>query len=120
MIAKPSIESHKLVLMVFVRGLDVHPKTYRRFLNGGDQETAKLLEVLYKDEITHVAAGIKWFSYLCENTVPPLVRTYCLKKCLNQYSMKTLKLFLPFRIKFLFFMSWLENTSGKKGPYFSM
>ncbi|XP_020915072.1 uncharacterized protein LOC110252585 isoform X1 [Exaiptasia diaphana] len=54
------------------RGLDVHPKTYRRFLNSGDQETAELLEVLYKDEITHVAAGIKWFSFLCESTVPPL------------------------------------------------
>ncbi|KAK3737003.1 hypothetical protein QZH41_018398 [Actinostola sp. cb2023] len=54
------------------RGLDVHPKTYRRFLNGGDKETAELLAVLYKDEITHVAAGIKWFTILCNSCIPPL------------------------------------------------
>ncbi|XP_050212296.1 uncharacterized protein LOC126662372 [Mercurialis annua] len=48
------------------RGLDVMPTTISRFRNGGDSETADLLErVVYPEEVTHCAAGIKWFKYLC-------------------------------------------------------
>ncbi|XP_052200630.1 uncharacterized protein LOC127807008 isoform X2 [Diospyros lotus] len=48
------------------RGLDVLPTTILRFRNGGDNETADLLEkVVYPEEITHCAAGVKWFKYLC-------------------------------------------------------
>lgn len=48
------------------RGLDVLPTTISRFRSGGDEETANLLEkVIYPEEITHCAAGVKWFSYLC-------------------------------------------------------
>jgi uncharacterized ferritin-like protein (DUF455 family) len=48
------------------RGLDVHPQTRLRFLNQNDMESVKLLDILYDDEITHVAAGIKWFQYSCD------------------------------------------------------
>ncbi|XP_033126205.1 uncharacterized protein HI_0077-like [Anneissia japonica] len=34
------------------RGLDVHPKTQERFRHQGDEESVRLLEVIYKDEIT--------------------------------------------------------------------
>ncbi|XVF23421.1 hypothetical protein REPUB_Repub13aG0036500 [Reevesia pubescens] len=48
------------------RGLDVLPTTISRFRNGGDNDTADLLErVVYPEEITHCAAGVKWFKYLC-------------------------------------------------------
>ncbi|KAJ6805260.1 uncharacterized protein M6B38_178990 [Iris pallida] len=48
------------------RGLDVLPTIISRFQNGGDEGTAKLLEmVVYPEEITHCAAGLKWFKYLC-------------------------------------------------------
>ncbi|KAI9118717.1 hypothetical protein K1719_010162 [Acacia pycnantha] len=48
------------------RGLDVLPTTVSRFRNGGDDITADLLEsVIYPEEITHCAAGVKWFKYLC-------------------------------------------------------
>lgn len=48
------------------RGLDVLPTTISRFRNGGDDCTADLLEtVVYPEEITHCAAGVKWFKYLC-------------------------------------------------------
>lgn len=47
------------------------PTTVSRFRKGGDEETAKLLEsVIYPDEITHCAAGVKWFSYLCLRDTP--------------------------------------------------
>lgn len=42
------------------------PTTISRFRNGGDDDTADLLEtVVYPEEITHCAAGVKWFKYLC-------------------------------------------------------
>lgn len=54
------------------RGLDVLPTTISRFTNGGDHETADLLEkVVYPEEITHCAAGVKWFKYICERSKHP-------------------------------------------------
>lgn len=48
------------------RGLDVLPTTISRFRSGGDDKTAELLEsVVYPEEITHCAAGVKWFKHLC-------------------------------------------------------
>lgn len=48
------------------RGLDVVPTTIARFRSGGDHKTAGLLEtVVYPEEITHCAAGVRWFKYLC-------------------------------------------------------
>lgn len=52
------------------RGLDVLPTTISRFRKGGDDTTADLLEsVVYPEEITHCAAGVKWFKYLCMRLV---------------------------------------------------
>nr|KYP69878.1 Uncharacterized protein HI0077 family [Cajanus cajan] len=54
------------------RGLDVLPTTILRFRNSGDNTTADLLEsVVYPEEITHCAAGVKWFKYLCRRSTNP-------------------------------------------------
>lgn len=45
--------------------MDVHPQTRLRFDNQKDKESVELLDILYKDEITHVEAGLKWFQYAC-------------------------------------------------------
>jgi uncharacterized ferritin-like protein (DUF455 family) len=37
-----------------------------RFFNQNDQESVKLLDILYEDEITHVACGLKWFEFVCQ------------------------------------------------------
>ncbi|XP_020539854.1 uncharacterized protein HI_0077 isoform X2 [Jatropha curcas] len=56
------------------RGIDVLPTTISRFRNGGDKETADLLEkVIYPEEITHCAAGVKWFKYLCLRSKNPAI-----------------------------------------------
>lgn len=45
------------------------PTAISRFRSAGDNRTAELLEtVVYPEEITHSAAGIKWFKYLCFRT----------------------------------------------------
>ena len=44
----------------------MHPQTRLRFNNQNDHESVRILDILYEDEITHVAAGIKWFQYSCK------------------------------------------------------
>ena len=47
------------------RGLDVLPGTIAKFRRFGDDPSADLLEhVIYPEEITHCAAGVRWFTYL--------------------------------------------------------
>jgi uncharacterized ferritin-like protein (DUF455 family) len=47
------------------RGLDVTPGMIERLRAVGDQETAARLGVILRDEVGHVAAGSRWFRYLC-------------------------------------------------------
>ncbi|KAK9846288.1 hypothetical protein WJX81_001033 [Elliptochloris bilobata] len=47
------------------RGLDVMPATVAKFRTNGDNETADLLEhIIYKEEITHCRAGVRWLTHL--------------------------------------------------------
>ncbi|EDQ90674.1 uncharacterized protein MONBRDRAFT_16153, partial [Monosiga brevicollis MX1] len=43
------------------RGLDVTPNTIEKFRRNGDTESANMLQTIYEEEITHVAAGMRWF-----------------------------------------------------------
>ncbi|KZW03303.1 DUF455-domain-containing protein [Exidia glandulosa HHB12029] len=47
------------------RGLDVNPVTIAKFKNAGDDESARVLNIIHSDEITHVTAGHRWFTWLC-------------------------------------------------------
>ncbi len=47
------------------RGLDVSHKLRRQLVGAGDQESARILENIYDDEIKHVALGTKWFRRVC-------------------------------------------------------
>ena len=47
------------------RGLDVTPNMITRFRDAGDGETADCLAIILRDEISHVAAGTRWFHFLC-------------------------------------------------------
>lgn len=48
------------------RGLDVNPNTIARFRAAGDAESVQVLEIIHLDEITHVTAGHRWFTWVCE------------------------------------------------------
>lgn len=52
-------------LVLEARGLDVTPAMISRFHHTGDDATASVLERILQEEITHVRAGVRWFSYFC-------------------------------------------------------
>ncbi len=54
------------------RGLDVTPGMITRLEQIGDEATARVLKLIYREEIGHVAAGTRWFQHLCKkrNLVP--------------------------------------------------
>jgi uncharacterized ferritin-like protein (DUF455 family) len=53
-------------LVLEARGLDVTPTMIARLERVGDPASAAVLRVIYADEIGHVAAGSRWFTWLCE------------------------------------------------------
>lgn len=50
------------------RGLDVTPAMQKSLRNAGDEATASILDIIFRDEIGHVAVGTKWFQYLCDQS----------------------------------------------------
>lgn len=58
------------------RGLDVNPGTIARFARAGDEDSVKVLEVIHADEVTHVTAGHRWFTWLCEREGVDPVQTF--------------------------------------------
>jgi len=63
-------------LVLEARGLDVTPDMIRRLDLGGDDESAAILRVIYRDEIGHVAAGRRWFEWACARQGRPPIETY--------------------------------------------
>jgi len=70
-------------LVLEARGLDVTPAMITRLDRSGDRDSAGVLEVIYAEEIGHVAAGRRWFEHFCaaaglasEPTYHRLVRQY--------------------------------------------
>ena len=53
-------------LVLEARGLDVTPAMMTKFAAAGDDKSAKMLEIIFEDEKTHVGAGSVWFSHLCD------------------------------------------------------
>jgi uncharacterized ferritin-like protein (DUF455 family) len=53
-------------LVLEARGLDVTPAMIARLERAGDDASAAILGCIYRDEIGHVAAGMRWFRVLCE------------------------------------------------------
>ena len=58
------------------RGLDTTPSTTLKLRRAGDGATADALEIIYRDEIRHVAAGCRWFKHLCAHRKLEPVETY--------------------------------------------
>jgi uncharacterized ferritin-like protein (DUF455 family) len=70
-------------MVLEARGLDVTPGMIALFEKAGAQQVVDALNVIYAEEVGHVAYGSKWFNFLCgrENLDPKdvfhtLVRKY--------------------------------------------
>lgn len=52
-------------MVLEARGLDVSPAMIEVFRKAGDTQALAALEVIYAEEVAHVAYGSKWFNWLC-------------------------------------------------------
>lgn len=53
-------------MVLEARGLDTTPATIVKLRQAGDDAAADVLEQIAREEIPHVAAGVKWFDFLCD------------------------------------------------------
>ncbi len=77
---------HRMALVPRVmeaRGLDVTPGLMQRFEQAGDGRAVEILQVIYDEEIGHVAIGNRWFHFCCRQrelepgeTFQQLIREY--------------------------------------------
>jgi uncharacterized ferritin-like protein (DUF455 family) len=58
------------------RGLDVTPEMIERLRRAGDMDSAAVLEIIYRDEIGHVATGRRWFEWECARREVEPVASY--------------------------------------------
>ncbi len=58
------------------RGLDVTPGMIERLRANGDHDTVAVLEVILREEVAHVAAGTRWFQFLCVSRGVESVATF--------------------------------------------
>lgn len=70
-------------MVLEARGLDVTPAMIEVFRKAGETAAIAALEVIYAEEVAHVAYGSKWFNWLCgragqdpKDAFHDLVRTY--------------------------------------------
>ncbi len=52
-------------MVLEARGLDVTPGMIKIFQQAKDRQTVDALNVIYAEEVHHVAYGAKWFNFLC-------------------------------------------------------
>lgn len=55
-------------MVLEARGLDVTPGLIEVFRAAGDTRALEALQVIYAEEVSHVAYGSKWFHFLCGRT----------------------------------------------------
>ena len=65
------------------RGLDATPLIQDKLTRAGDLDAVKILDIILRDEVGHVAIGNRWFHHLCQERgldavalYPQLVRDY--------------------------------------------
>ncbi len=58
------------------RGLDASPAVKRKLVGAGDHRAGDILDIILRDEIGHVAAGNRWYRFLCEQRGLDPITTY--------------------------------------------
>ncbi len=65
------------------RGLDVTPGMIARLYGAGDADSARVLEIIFRDEIGHVEIGSRWYRFLCRQRDLDPLQTF--RELLNEY-----------------------------------
>ena len=52
-------------MVLEARGLDVTPGMIEKLTSAGDTQSADIFQIIYDEEIAHVAAGAHWFHHIC-------------------------------------------------------
>ena len=76
-------------MVLEARGLDVTPGMIARLRRVGDDTSADILDIIYREEISHVAAGARWFGFLCRKRGLPETETW--RGLVSKYHGGTLK-----------------------------
>jgi uncharacterized ferritin-like protein (DUF455 family) len=63
-------------LVLEARGLDVTPDMIEKLKRQGDDASVAVLEVIYREEIGHVATGQRWFQWECARRGADPVASY--------------------------------------------
>ena len=63
-------------LVLEARGLDVTPAMVEKLRAAGDEASAGAMQIIHDDEITHVAAGRRWFEWEAQRRGVEPVPTY--------------------------------------------
>lgn len=71
------------------RGLDASPGVKNKLVSVGDHRAGEILDIILKDEIGHVAAGNRWYRYLCAQRGLDPLRTYA--ELIGQYEAPKLR-----------------------------
>jgi uncharacterized ferritin-like protein (DUF455 family) len=58
------------------RGLDASPPIRAKLVKAGDHDGAKILDIILRDEIGHVAIGNHWYNWLCQRRGLNPIATY--------------------------------------------
>ena len=58
------------------RGLDASPAVRAKLVGAGDRKAGEIIDVILHDEIGHVAAGNRWYRFLCEQRGLDPISTY--------------------------------------------
>lgn len=98
------------------RGLDVNPVTIKKFDAAGDAPSVDTLTIIHLDEITHVSAGHRWLTFLCQQHAPPLDPVATFRTCVHRNFVGRLK--GPFnaadRATAGLSPAWYEGLAGEK------
>jgi uncharacterized ferritin-like protein (DUF455 family) len=71
------------------RGLDASPGVKNKLISAGDHAAGRIMDIILKEEIGHVAAGNRWYRYVCETKGLDPISTY--RQLIQQYDAPKLK-----------------------------
>jgi len=76
-------------MVLEARGLDVTPSMIKKLISVADKSSADILEIIYAEEIPHVATGTRWFMHICRRESLDSEKTF--KSLLNSHYKGNLK-----------------------------